>query len=193
MKIIMIKTLPYGYKAAKVITVKDVLWGWLVVLGGAIFIVGMVLFIMSTLALRELLLPLPPICVLAFALQSIAALMLHEGIHGLCIKVLGAKPRFGFVILQRSPIWGFYTTAPGYFFTRYEFIVIALAPLFILTLAGLALIGAQPVLLPWIGPLLVFNASGSVGDIWISLQTLKQPKRVLVENCSNIVFYMPDD
>jgi hypothetical protein len=111
---------------------------------------------------------------------------LHEGVHGLAIRWAGHTPRYGakFVTLARVKIpYIFYATADQALFRRHEFIVIALAPVVVLTIAGLLAMMALPA--SW-GPLLIvaviFNGSGAAGDLWMTAIVLRYPESALVRD-----------
>lgn len=85
---------------------------------------------------------------------------LHEAVHALIILGLGGKPRFGLKLPLAA-----YCTAPNQLFTRNGYIAIALAPLILLTAAGIitALLApdvAAALLLAFAG-----NVSGAIGDL----------------------------
>jgi len=94
----------------------------------------------------------------------LAVLPLHEGLHAAAIRWAGHKPRFG-AKLDKGVL---YATADGALFRRAEFIVIALAPIVVITLVGMVLM----VVLPdwpafWVGIAVIVNASSAIGDLWM--------------------------
>ncbi len=114
-----------------------------------------------------------------FLLANIAAYIimipLHEGVHALAILAQGGRPRFGL----RLPIAA-YCTAPNQLFTRNGYLVVALAPLVALTLAGLVVIWLAPnvgacVLLGIAG-----NISGAVGDLAVVNEVRRLPPHTLI-------------
>jgi hypothetical protein len=101
----------------------------------------------------------------------VLTLILHELTHGLVMQMFGAKPKFG--IIWKGMI--LYATSPGYAYRRNNYVVIALAPfVFISVLVVLGMLVLQGtawvVLLAICG---VVNASGAVGDMWITLIVLR--------------------
>ncbi|MDN7024869.1 DUF3267 domain-containing protein [Methanoculleus sp. FWC-SCC1] len=101
----------------------------------------------------------------------------HEGVHALFFwLVTGKRPYFG--------VTGFYAyvgAPPGVAITRNRYLGIALAPLLVVTLAGLLLLPAVPLIaLPPLLLLLILNAAGSVGDLIASCWLLRYPPSVLV-------------
>ena len=96
----------------------------------------------------------------------LGALIAHELIHGLFFRLFGGRPRYGAGIKYFLPY--LYATAPRYAFPLRQMIIIALAPL--LVLSSLALVVA--LLVPaWVGYLAVVfigNTVGAIGDIWMT-------------------------
>jgi hypothetical protein len=110
-------------------------------------------------------------------------LLLHECVHGIGMRIYGARPKYGF-------LWKglmFYATASGYAFRRNEYLVIALAPLISLSLlvcCGIWLLaGSQAVLLlAFCG---MINGGGSIGDLWMSAIVLRYPAEAYVVDEQN--------
>jgi hypothetical protein len=114
------------------------------------------------------------------ALLGIMALVvvLHEWVHGLFFWAFThERPKFGVG-------WGYaYACAPGWYFPRGQYLVVGLAPLILLSLAGLAVIAVAPP--GWVGALfwgLLINASGAVGDLWVTARIALERGDVLVED-----------
>jgi hypothetical protein len=109
----------------------------------------------------------------------IAMLSVHELCHGLAYRIFGAKPRYG-VNLRK---WVAYASAENYYLSRNAYIVVALAPLVILSLAtliGMALTGG-------IWRLVVIllgaaNAGGAIGDLWFTWVCLRSPSTLLIRD-----------
>jgi hypothetical protein len=99
--------------------------------------------------------------------------VLHELTHGLVMRMFGARPRYG--IIWKGPM--LYATSPGYAYHRNNYVVIALAPfVFISTLVVLGMWLLQGTL--WVallGICGIVNASGAIGDIWITMIVLRYP------------------
>jgi hypothetical protein len=113
---------------------------------------------------------------------------LHEWCHGLAFRAFGHRPRYGFR--------GFYAyaTADGAVLTRRQAIVTLLAPLGMLTLAGLALLPVLPAR-GYVVLFLAANAAGAAGDLWLLRQLLPLPAHVRVvdrEDCME-VYGRPSD
>ena len=103
----------------------------------------------------------------------VLAIILHELIHGIAMKLFGAQPRYGVLWKQGM----FYATAPGYAFRRNDYIQIALAPLVVLsvlTILGMWLLSGTS----WVAVFAIsgaINASGAIGDLWITSLVLRYP------------------
>jgi hypothetical protein len=108
---------------------------------------------------------------LALLLTAVLTLLLHELAHGLAMTAFGAKPRYGV-----KP-HALYATAPGYAFTRNQYVMVALAPLASLSL--LALIGmmvfAGTALVPALAVGAMVNAAGACGDVYMAWLTARYP------------------
>jgi hypothetical protein len=106
-------------------------------------------------------------------------ILAHEGIHGLAIHWVGHRARYGFKVSKGV----FYATADSALFRRSEFLVVALAPLVVITLVGLILlVFASDALAFYIGLLVLLNASGAIGDLWMSAVVLRYPPNILVRD-----------
>lgn len=111
-------------------------------------------------------------------LAIVLTLVLHELVHGLVMRIFGARPRYGALWKQAM----FYATSPGYAFRRNHYVVVALAPFLLISLLvvlGMWLLqGTVWVALLGVGGLL--NASGAVGDLWITRIVLRYPDRAYI-------------
>ena len=107
-------------------------------------------------------------------------LVLHELIHGVFMSKYGGKPRYGAGIAHYILPYIYTTTKT--LFLRNQFIVIAIAPLVVISLVGIGLMAALPSLAHWIFIPFVVNASGAVGDLWVTRNVLRYPKHVLLED-----------
>ncbi len=98
-------------------------------------------------------------------------LILHELTHGMVMQTFGARPKYGILWKQMM----FYATSPGYTYCRNNYIVIALAPfVFISILVVLGMWLLQGTL--WVallGLCGIINASGAIGDMWITMIVLR--------------------
>jgi hypothetical protein len=115
---------------------------------------------------------------LALVLTIALTLALHELAHGLAMSAFGAKPRYGL----KPEALALYATAPGYAFTRQQYLVVILAPL--ASLSGLALIGmmvfAGTPLVPALAVGAVVNAAGACGDVYMAWLTARYPASAYV-------------
>jgi hypothetical protein len=103
----------------------------------------------------------------------------HEAIHGLVFKAFGGRPRFGAGLTYAMPY--FYAACPGQRFVRDRFLVVGLAPLFVLDAAALLLL--LPAATASFGAgMLVFNTSGAVGDLWAAAVILQAPRWIEIED-----------
>ena len=121
-----------------------------------------------------------PLVLLALGTNLLAYLLvlgLHEGIHGLVFAVLGGQPRFG----ARLPL-ALYCGAPQQLFTRNAYLVVGLAPLVVISLAGIGLMLLAPQLAPFIQLGLIGNAAGAAGDLWAARVLLRQPRTALIQD-----------
>lgn len=108
----------------------------------------------------------------------ILVLVLHELAHGIAMRLFGARPKYG-VMWNKAM---FYATAPGFAFPRGKYLVVALAPLISLSLLALlgmwAFAGTSWAMI--IALLASINASGAIGDLWISTLVLRYPSHAYV-------------
>ncbi len=110
--------------------------------------------------------------------MMILVVLMHEWVHGL----------FFWIFTRQQPVfgvgWGYaYACAPGWYFPRWQYLIVGLAPLVLLTLGGLAAIAIAPS--NWVTPIylgLLINASGAVGDLWITARIAREPGEILVED-----------
>ena len=110
----------------------------------------------------------------------IGTFVLHELIHGLFMSIYGGKPRYGAGIAHYILPYFYATTKTR--FLRNQFIAIAIAPLVVISLVGIGLMAALPSIAHWIFIPFVVNASGAVGDLWVTRNVLRYPKHVLLED-----------
>ena len=112
---------------------------------------------------------------LAAILALIIVLVLHEGIHGLAYWLLaGVRPVFAFKGAYA------YAAAPGWYVARGPYLAIGLAPLVLLSLAGMLALAVAP--LSWLAVIyfaVVMNAAGAVGDLWVAVLLLRAPRGCL--------------
>jgi hypothetical protein len=142
-------------------------------------IIGLFLFILFGLIFSNLAIGLGKLHEFSFGLREIGsvfigivlALVLHELTHGFFMQIFGAKPKYGILWKQMM----FYTTSPEYAFRRNNYVVIALAPfvfISILVVLGMWLLQGT-IWVALLGICGVINASGAVGDMWITMIVLR--------------------
>ncbi len=105
-------------------------------------------------------------------------IILHEFVHGQTMRLFGAKPRYGALLTH----FLFYATAPGYAFQRNAYVLVALAPLVVLSclaVGGMMLLqGTAWVLL--LAFCATMNLAGAWGDVWMMSQVLRYPSTAYV-------------
>src|SRR5512133_2766611 len=115
-------------------------------------------------------------------------IIVHEAIHGVFFWLFTrTRPKFAFR-------WAYaYAAAPDWFIPRNPFLVTTLAPLVVISLAGIVLFYAGPTawLLPtWL--VISMNAAGAVGDIAVAGWLLRQPETCLAQDRGDAVsLYVP--
>lgn len=120
-----------------------------------------------------------PISVLLTFLGAVIGIMiLHEAIHGAFFWVYTrSRPVFGLRLLFA------YAGAPEWHIPRDAYAVIGLAPIVLISVAGLIVIpfvslaAAQFTLL-----IITVNASGAVGDLYVVGKTMRQARTVLIQD-----------
>lgn len=104
--------------------------------------------------------------------------LLHELCHALLFWLFSReRPQIGFNLLYA------YAAAPNWYFTRRQFVLIGLAPVLLLTLAGF-------LAMPWVSVVttshlvlaLTVNAAGAIGDFIVVIWALGQPADILLRD-----------
>ncbi len=113
----------------------------------------------------------------------IGTMVLHELIHGAFISKYGGKPGYGAGIAHFILPYFYVTTKT--IFSRNQFIVISVAPLVVISLVGIGIMAALPSIAHWMFIPFVINASGAVGDLWMTRNVLRYPKHVFLEDRKN--------
>lgn len=136
--------------------------------------------------------------ILVTILAITGVFLLHEGVHGWFIQRAGHQPRYGLISASvgrwlRIPV-ALYTTTDNALFRRGEFLQIALAPLVIISLAGMALSPfLNDTLFFYLVTAVAMNAGGAVGDVWMALLVVRAPAEVLVrDEADRIRLYLPE-
>lgn len=112
------------------------------------------------------------------AMTIFVVVVLHELVHGLFFWLfIRSRPQLGFNILYA------YAAAPGWYILRPQFLIVDLAPLVLISLAGL-------LILPFTTPpaslvlivALILNAGGAISDLYVFIRLLFVPRHVLIED-----------
>jgi hypothetical protein len=117
----------------------------------------------------------------------IAVLPFHEWLHGIAIRWAGHRPRYGMKGVRLGPVtipYVLFATADGVYFPRNPFIIIALTPMVVITLLGMAAMWFLPdYMAGMIGLAIIINGAGAVGDVWMTAVALRYPPdQTLVED-----------
>ncbi len=109
-------------------------------------------------------------------LGLIPLITLHELVHGAVSRAVGLRPTFGL------RWYAAYTTVEGGYFTKKQYLWFCAAPLLVLSIVGLLVTWLLPALSGWTLFGLIFNGTGSVGDIAMWWETMKLPPHAFVED-----------
>jgi len=123
------------------------------------------------------------ISLIGIVIALVGVLVLHESVHGLFFWIITRqRPRFGF-----RGTYAF-AAAPDWYLPRNPYLVVGLAPLVLITIAGIAFIPFIPVggLLPLVYALTI-NAAGAVGDVAIVAWLLVKPPNLLIQDRGDAV------
>ena len=107
----------------------------------------------------------------------ILILPIHELVHAAVFILWGGKPYFG----TKMP-YALYCGARKQLFRRNQYLVVGLAPLVVITLAGIIFTLVSPALASYIIFAIVGNISGAAGDLWVAWRLLRLPPSILVED-----------
>jgi len=110
-------------------------------------------------------------------LGYILVLPLHEFLHGVTISLLGGHPHYG----AKLP-FALYCGAKNQIFSSTGYLLIALAPFVVISLAGIVLTLLAPTIAPYFLFALVGNASGAAGDLWMAQRLRSLPSTTLIED-----------
>jgi hypothetical protein len=111
-------------------------------------------------------------------LTFVLPIIIHELVHGLFFWLFTqARPTFGY------KWWYAYASAPGWYFPRWQFLIVLLAPFVVLSLPGLALMPLVPDLfIPSLTWGLIINATGAIGDLYMIIRLALSPSGVVIED-----------
>jgi Putative zincin peptidase len=114
----------------------------------------------------------------AVFIGTVLTLVAHELTHGVVMRLSGAKPSYG--IFWKGIM--LYATSPGHAYQRNTYVVILLTPFVFISALVVLGIWFLPVS-QWILLLVicgVVNASGAIGDLWMTLITLRYPTTAFI-------------
>ncbi len=117
-------------------------------------------------------------------LAIFGVILLHELVHGVFIWwFTGSRPRFGVGAGYA------YAAAPDWYFPRWQHLIIAIAPLLLISGAGLALLPFLPAsAFIYLFVALMMNAVGSVGDLAMMGWLLLKPPYALVRDTGPAIY-----
>jgi Putative zincin peptidase len=104
-------------------------------------------------------------------------LLLHELLHGAAFLLWGGRPYLG----AKLP-YALYCGAKNQLFRRNQYLVVGLAPLVVITLAGLIVTLLSPTLASYTLFVTVGNISGAAGDVWSVRRLARLLATTLVED-----------
>lgn len=107
----------------------------------------------------------------------ILILPIHEIIHGIAFAFWGGKPHFG----AKLP-FALYCGARQQLFRRNHYLIIGLAPLVVITLAGILFTLLAPGLAVYTLLATAGNISGAAGDVLVAQRVLRLSKDALIED-----------
>ncbi len=118
----------------------------------------------------------------------LGVLPLHEWVHGQVIRRCGHRPRYGVTW------YALFTTAENAYFRRDEYLRVLLAPLWAITLVGLALLWWTSVeMSQWIALAVLVNASGAGGDLWMAWVVRRfGPEALVRDEKDGMRIFMPE-
>lgn len=130
--------------------------------------------------------------IMATAAALIVYVFLHEGVHGILIRLFtGEAPSFGLELRK-----GVAYAGSSWYFRKTPYIAIALAPLAVWTIViGLLLMDideSYPRGYFWFLYIVqIFNVTGSAGDLYVACVSLRMPENVLISDSgAEMNFYL---
>jgi hypothetical protein len=115
-------------------------------------------------------------------LTIVVMLVLHELVHGIFFYLFTReKPEFAI-----KPGYA-YAAAPEWYFSKFQYVMVGLAPLLIISFASLFVAaGTTSTIMPYFLIIATFNAAGSLGDVIVVVWILHQPKNILVSDKGDV-------
>lgn len=115
----------------------------------------------------------------------VASVMLHEGLHGLALRLLGYRPK---LIYAR----GFLLATVSGFITRRDYLIMILTPITVISLGGVVLLLWLPVSLgQWLLVALLLNAAASIGDLAVASRVRRFSASTLFADRDGIKVFVP--
>ena len=111
--------------------------------------------------------------------------LLHEAIHGIVARVFGARPTFG--------------VGAGFAYTTFRepiqpipYLLVGAAPLLVLSVVGMIVLTLRPIYPGQTLIILVGNATGAFGDLWMIWQVPQLPRGSLIcDLADGFAYYLP--
>lgn len=133
------------------------------------------------------LLNLSPLDALLMFLIVIITILAHEAVHGFVYTRLGYKVTYG----MSGQLGAAFAAAFQQFQTRNHNLLVALAPLFVLTPLGLLLLTSSHLFIQRIGfTIALFNTGGAIGDLYLAYRLLRLPKQALLYDANEQEMYI---
>ena len=123
----------------------------------------------------------------------LATIIVHELIHGLGFRLFGGRPRYGAGIKYFLPY--LYATAPDHAFPLRQMIIIALAPLLVLSSLALVVALLAPAWVGYLAVVFIGNTVGAIGDIWMTSYLIRfrgLQAVTVVDLADGMAIYTPD-
>lgn len=124
--------------------------------------------------------------VVGIIVVTLCVLAVHEAIHALFFWTFtGSRPEFGLSLTYA------FTAAPAWYIPRKKYLLIALAPVVLITLGGVtALMVIREDWILGLIFLIAMNFSGSVGDMMVVIKLLRKPAGVLAQDYGHGVRFL---
>ncbi|WP_165423328.1 DUF3267 domain-containing protein [Ktedonosporobacter rubrisoli] len=151
-----------------------------------LLVIGAILFVVLTFAVllgrtQSLNFEFSAIKVIIWVVINIVSYILilpvHEAIHALAFLLWGGRPYFG----AKLPL-ALYCGARNQLFRRAHYLVVGLAPLVVITLAGIILTLLAPILASYVIFATIGNIAGAAGDLWVAIRLWRQPGAWFIED-----------
>ncbi|MBA2454552.1 MAG: DUF3267 domain-containing protein [Chloroflexia bacterium] len=121
-----------------------------------------------------------------FFVAMVGVIVVHEILHGVAAALLGVSPSFGI--------------GPGFAYTTFlepmkksSYLTVGLAPLVVITVTTVAMAAIWPDIAGWMVVIGTINASGAVGDLWMTARILRSPRRAMFYDLADgFAVFAPD-